>query len=52
MSELADEIASALQHEADTKTNTWNCIRCNKEFPDKDKDGKKDHTLWCLFCLS
>jgi len=40
MSELADEIASALQHEADTKTNTWNCIRCNKEFDDK-KDGKR-----------
>jgi len=40
MSELADEIASALQHEADTKTNTWNCIRFNKEFDDK-KDGKR-----------
>jgi len=41
MSELADEIASALQHEADTKTNQWNCVRCNKESSDIDKDGKR-----------
>jgi len=48
MSELADEIASALQHEADTKTATWTCIRCSKEFDDKNKDGKR--ILHCGSC--
>jgi len=48
MSELADEIASALQHEADNKTSTWSCLRCNKEHPDKNKDGKR--VLHCVSC--
>jgi hypothetical protein len=51
MSELADEIASALQHEADTKTSTWSCLRCSKEFQDKDKDGKRiTHCGSCSAC--
>jgi len=51
MSELADEIASALQHEADTKTATWSCIRCSKEFDDKDKDGRRiSHCGSCGAC--
>jgi len=51
MSELADEIGSALQHEADTKTNQWNCIRCNKELPDVDKtDGKRIKQCACGAC--
>jgi ariadne-1 len=50
MSELADEIASALQHEADTKTQTWSCLRCSKEFADKDKDGKR--VIHCSSCAA
>jgi len=44
MSDLADEIAAALQHEADAKTAQWSCIRCGKEHPDKEKDSDKKVT--------